>query len=124
MRPACSIARARWANSASALVGPISESLGLAPAAAGLIVLLFDISSMQAEDVQRAVDSAAKYVNETMSPADMVAVATVSSMLDVLTDFTGDRARVGNALARLGYTEGTATAPPAGGSCSPTAAST
>ena len=78
-----------------------------------LIVLLFDISSMQPEDVQRAVDSAAKYVNETMSPADMVAVATVSSMLDVLTDFTADRTKVANALARLGYTEGTATAPPA-----------
>jgi VWFA-related protein len=78
-----------------------------------LIVLLFDISSMQPEDVQRAVDSAVKYVNETMSPADMVAVATVSSMLDVLTDFTADRTTVANALARLGYTEGTATAPPA-----------
>ena len=80
-----------------------------------LIVLLFDISSMQPEDVQRAVDSAVKYVNETMSPADMVAVATVSSMLDVLTDFTADRTKVGTALARLGYTEGTATAPPAAG---------
>ena len=78
-----------------------------------LIVLLFDISSMQPEDVQRAVDSAVKYVNETMSPADMVAVATVSSTLDVLTDFTADRGAVGTALARLGYTEGTATAPPA-----------
>ena len=78
-----------------------------------LIVLLFDISSMQPEDVQRAVDSAVKYVNETMSPADMVAVATVGSMLDVLIDFTADRTKVGNALARLGYTEGTATAPPA-----------
>jgi VWFA-related protein len=77
-----------------------------------LIVLLFDISSMQPEDVQRAVDAATKYVNEKMSPADMVAVATVSSMLDVLTDFTADRAKVGNALARLGYSEGTATAPP------------
>jgi VWFA-related protein len=78
-----------------------------------LIVLLFDISSMQPEDVQRAVDSAVKYVNETMSPADLVAVATVSSTLDVLTDFTADRGKVGTALARLGYTEGTATAPPA-----------
>jgi VWFA-related protein len=68
---------------------------------------------MQPEDVQRAVDSATKYVNEKMSPADMVAVATVSSMLDVLTDFTADRAKVGTALATLGYKEGTATAPPA-----------
>lgn len=77
-----------------------------------LIVLLFDISSMQPEDVQRAVDSATKYVNEKMSPADMVAVATVSSALDVLTDFTGDRAKVSTALAALGYKEGTATPPP------------
>jgi VWFA-related protein len=77
-----------------------------------LIVLLFDISSMQPEDVQRAVDSATKYVNEKMSPADMVAVATVSSMLDVLTDFTADRTKVSAALAALGYKEGTATPPP------------
>src|SRR5262245_13466449 len=77
-----------------------------------LIVLLFDISSMQPEDVQRAVDSATKYVNEKMSPADMVAVATISSQLDVLSDFTADRTKVGGALAMLGYKEGTATAPP------------
>ena len=77
-----------------------------------LIVLLFDISSMQPEDVQRAVDSATKYVDEKMSPADMVAVATVSSTLDVLTDFTADRAKVSAALAVLGYKEGTATPPP------------
>ena len=77
-----------------------------------LIVLLFDISSMQPEDVQRAVDSANKYVSEQMSPADLVAVATVSTALDVLNDFTGDRAVVAASLAKLGYTEGTA-APPA-----------
>jgi VWFA-related protein len=77
-----------------------------------LIVLLFDISSMQPEDVQRAVDSATKYVNEKMAAADMVAVATVSSQLDVLVDFTADREKVGAALAALGYKEGTATPPP------------
>ena len=77
-----------------------------------LIVLLFDISSMQPEDVQRAVDSAVKYVNEKMSAADMVAIATVSSQLDVLVDFTADREKVGGALAALGYKEGTATPPP------------
>jgi VWFA-related protein len=47
-----------------------------------------------------------------MSPADLVAVATVGTTLDVLTDFTGDRGAVAAALARLGYTEGTATPPP------------
>ena len=77
-----------------------------------LIVLLFDISSMQPEDVQRALDSAAKYVSEQMSPSDMIAVATVSSTLDVLNDFTSDRTTVAQTLARLGWTEGTATPPP------------
>ena len=77
-----------------------------------MMVLLFDTSSMQPEDVQRAVDAANKFVSEQMSPADMVAVATVSTTLDVLTDFTGDRAKVAQTLARLGWTEGTATPPP------------
>src|SRR5437870_4788364 len=45
-----------------------------------LIVLVFDTASMQPEDVQHAVDSASKYVNEQMSAADLVAVTTVSSM--------------------------------------------
>jgi VWFA-related protein len=47
-----------------------------------------------------------------MTPADMVAVATISSSLDVLNDFSSDRATVSATLARLGYKEGTATAPP------------
>lgn len=77
-----------------------------------LIVLLFDVSSMQPEDVQRSVESAQKYVTEQMSSADLIAVATVSSMLNVLTDFTGDRAKVQEALNKLAYTDGTATPPP------------
>ncbi len=75
-----------------------------------LIVLLFDISSMQPEDVQRAVDGATKYVNEKMAPADLVSVVSISSMLNVLTDFTTDRATVAAALATLTSKEGTATA--------------
>ena len=79
-----------------------------------LIVLLFDISSMQPEDVQRAVDSARKYTGDAMAAADMVAIATIGSQLDVLADFTGDRASVDAALAMLGYTEGTSTELPPG----------
>jgi VWFA-related protein len=74
-----------------------------------LITLLFDVSSMQPEDVQRAVDSARKYVDEQMSAADLVAVATIGSTLSVLTDFTADRTAVAGALGRLAYTDGTAT---------------
>jgi VWFA-related protein len=74
-----------------------------------LITLLFDVSSMQPEDVQRAVDSARKYVDEQMSAADLVAVATIGSTLSVLTDFTADKAAVAGALGTLAYTDGTAT---------------
>ncbi len=77
-----------------------------------LIVLLFDLSSMQPEDVQRAVDSGLKYVNEQMTPADLVAVVTIGSALDVLSDFNADRAVVRGALERLSYSDGTATPPP------------
>jgi len=77
-----------------------------------LMILLFDVSSMQPEDVQRAVDSGKKYVEEQMTPADLVAVATVGTTLDVLIDFTGDREKVTAALNQLGYTEGTAVPPP------------
>lgn len=75
-----------------------------------LVLLLFDVSSMQPEDVQRAVDSATKYVNEQMGPEDLVSVATVGSTLDVVVDFTGDRAVVAAALGSIGASEGTATA--------------
>ena len=59
-----------------------------------LLVLVFDTSSMQPEDVQSAIDSAAKWVDTDMSPADLVAVAAINSSLQVLTDFTSSKARM------------------------------
>ena len=72
-----------------------------------LTMLLFDVSSMEPEDVQRAVDGATKFINEQMGVEDLIAVATVGTTLDVLTDFTGDRAAVEAALAALATTDGT-----------------
>jgi VWFA-related protein len=97
------------------MADPSAEPVPLAAAdIAGrrLLVLLFDLSSMQPDEVQRAVDAASTFVTEQMAPADMVAIATVSSALAVLTDFTGDRGVVAATLAQLAYTEGTATPPP------------
>ncbi len=109
---------ARAAAAAAAAAKPVEETPQplTAQALAGrrMIVLLFDVSSMQPEDVQRAVDSARKYVAEEMAEADMVAVATVGSMLDVLADFTSERKKIDIALGTLAYTEGTATELPEG----------
>ena len=95
---------------AAVATGPVpmrSEDL----AGRRLVILLFDTSSMQPEDVQRSVDSARKYVSTEMSNADLVAVATVNSILSVLTDFTADRDKVSAVLSQLAYAEGTETPP-------------
>jgi VWFA-related protein len=73
-------------------------------------VLLFDTSSMQPDDVQRAVDSAIKWSNESMSPSDLVALLTVSSTLQVLQDITNDKAKILDGLKKLSAADGTASA--------------
>jgi VWFA-related protein len=57
-----------------------------------LIVMFFDMSSMQDEDTDRAVDAATKYVNEQMQPADLVAMVSMSTGLSMDQDFTNDKA--------------------------------
>ncbi|HEX4346756.1 MAG TPA: VWA domain-containing protein [Vicinamibacterales bacterium] len=73
-----------------------------------LMTLLFDTSSMQPEDVQKAVDSAEKWVNEDMTSADLVAVASIGSSLQVLNDFTNSKDTVLQTLAAFSGANGTA----------------
>jgi VWFA-related protein len=73
-----------------------------------LLALVFDTSSMQPDDVQQAVDAATRWVDEQMTPADLVAVAAIGSSLDVLTDFTSSRDRVRSVLSAFAATDGTA----------------
>lgn len=71
-----------------------------------LIVLFFDLSSMQPEDVTRAVDSAKDYVNNHMAPADMVATVSLVSGLSMDQDFTSDKSAILRALSKYDGTEG------------------
>ncbi len=87
-----------------------------------LIVLFFDTASMQPEDIDRAVDGATDYINKKMQPADLVAVASLSTSLSLDHDFTADKnallrtvgkfngsnASAGLAAGSTGTTEGTA----------------
>jgi len=73
-----------------------------------LLTLVFDTSSMQPEDVQKAIDSAAEWVGEKMTTADLVAVASINSGLRVLTDFTSDKERLRTVLSAFAATDGTA----------------
>ena len=67
-----------------------------------LIVLFFDLSSMQPEEVKRAVDSAHDYVDKKLSPADLIAIASFSTSLQVVQDFTADREQLGEAIDAFG----------------------
>src|SRR5579884_2071449 len=49
-----------------------------------LIVLFFDLSSMQPEEIKRASEAAQNYINKQMRPADMVAVVTLMNTLDTV----------------------------------------
>jgi VWFA-related protein len=73
-----------------------------------LLTLVFDTSSMQPEDVQKAIDSATEWVNEQMTTADLVAVASIDSGLHVLTDFTSEKERLRAVLGAFAATDGTA----------------
>ncbi len=56
-----------------------------------LIVLFFDLSSMQPEEIDRASKSALDYIDHQMAPADLVAVVDLANTLTVDEDFTSDR---------------------------------
>jgi VWFA-related protein len=64
-----------------------------------LIVMFFDMSSMQDEDIDRAVDAAKKYVSEKMQPADLVAMVSMSTGLNLDQDFTSDKTALLRVLA-------------------------
>lgn len=66
-----------------------------------LIVLFFDLTAMQPEEIDRAVTAARKYVDKQMTPADLVAVVSLGSSLHVDQDFTSDPALLQRVLQRL-----------------------
>jgi VWFA-related protein len=94
-----------------------------------LIILFFDLSSMEPEDVDHAATSAERYVDERMRPADLVAVVSLGSELEVNQDFTSDKAQLKRVLQSFnegqaeGYEEGstgtTEGTPDTGGSFTP-----
>ena len=63
-----------------------------------LIVLFFDLSSMQPEEIERAVKSAHDYVDAKLAPSDLIAVASFSTAFSVDQDFTADKTVIGDVI--------------------------
>ena len=72
-----------------------------------LIVIFFDLSTMQDEDIDRAVDAADNYVNKQMQPADLVALVSMSTGLSMDQDFTSDKQVLLKTIARYNGTDET-----------------
>jgi VWFA-related protein len=71
-----------------------------------VIALFFDLSSMNPDETERAVDAARKYVQKKMTPADMIAIVSLASSLRLDQDFTGDQAQLLRVLNRFSHSEG------------------
>lgn len=63
-----------------------------------MVILFFDLSSMEPEEVERATVSAENYVDKQMAPADLVAIVSLGNSLNVDQDFTADKAQLKKVL--------------------------
>lgn len=78
-----------------------------------LIVLFFDLSAMEPDEIDHAVTSAEHYVDTQMAPADLVSIVSLGSSLLVNQDFTADHDLLKKQLQQFssgsgqGFEEGT-----------------
>jgi VWFA-related protein len=66
-----------------------------------LIVLFFDLSGMEPDEIDHSVGAAQNYVDKQMAPADLVSVVSLGSSLQVNQDFTSDHDLLKKALQSL-----------------------
>jgi VWFA-related protein len=71
-----------------------------------LIVMFFDLTSMQPEDLDRSVDAARDFLDKKMQAADLVALVSLGDTLKVDQDFTADKKALSNEVGAYNGTEG------------------
>ena len=71
-----------------------------------LIVMFFDLTSMQPEDLERSVDAAQAFLKTKMQPADLIALVSLGDTLSVDQDFTADKNALINEVGAYNGTEG------------------
>ena len=71
-----------------------------------LIVLLFDLTNMEPDELNRASQSALHFIDKQMTPADLVAVVSFSSSMQVNQDFTSNHDLLSQAVRRMQGVEG------------------
>jgi VWFA-related protein len=71
-----------------------------------LIVMFFDLTSMQPEDLERSVEAAQAFLKTKMQTADLVALVSLGDTLNVDQDFTADKNALISEVGAYNGTEG------------------
>ncbi len=71
-----------------------------------LMLLFFDFSAMDPEQIDRSVDAAKKFVGAKMQPADLVALVSLATNMRVDLDFTDDKTKILAALTAYNSGQG------------------
>jgi VWFA-related protein len=87
-----------------ALLRPAEKTAVLDARDRRLMLLFFDFSGMDPEQIDRSVDAAKKFVQTRMQPADLIALVSLATNMRVDLDFTDDKTKVLSALTS--YTSG------------------
>ena len=66
-----------------------------------MIVLFFDMTSLESEDLLRSTRAAEQFLREQMTPADLVGVVAFGNTLRVIANFTNDRKLLRDAVEAL-----------------------
>jgi len=66
-----------------------------------MMVLFFDLTSMTDADVVRSMDAARGFVDQQMTPSDLVAVVSLSTQFKIISGFTNNREMLHAALTLL-----------------------
>ncbi len=71
-----------------------------------LILLFFDFSAMDPEQIERSVEAAKKFVDTKMQPADLMALVSLATNMRVDLDFTDDKTKLLAALTAYNSGQG------------------
>jgi len=99
-------------NGASDASAPAANVAGSAVQSPGnardrrLILLFFDFSAMDPEQIDRAVDAAKKYVNAKMQAADLIAIVSLSTNMRLDLDFSDDKPKILSVLSAYSSSAG------------------
>lgn len=71
-----------------------------------LILMFFDFSAMDPEQVDRSVDAAKKFIQTKLQPADLIALVSLATNMRVDLDFTDDQTKLMATLSAYSAGEG------------------